>query len=159
MTGEFEGFLSAALRDIRGYAPEFAAGRRHILAGFGDLPPKAPHPRASTIDPVIGQLGVPAGSPLLPKAMWDRAVDESLPPGTITFMGLGPAPLIFDETHVTTDDELRTVVNALAHHGPGVDPVDAMAHLINAVARPDNGEAAAWVQAQIDRINASGMAP
>jgi hypothetical protein len=49
-----------------------------------------------------------------------------------------------------------TLVNALAHHGLGVNPIEAMANLINAVEQPDNGEAAGWVHAQIDRIAASG---
>jgi hypothetical protein len=48
---------------------------------------------------------------------------------------------------------VATIVNALAHHGAGVDPMEAANH-VAAVIYGDKDESAAWLQAQIDRISA-----
>ena len=50
-----------------------------------------------------------------------------------------------------------TLVNALAHHGSGLDPAEVGEHVLAAVEDAD-GVALTWLRAQIDRLTAEESA-
>jgi hypothetical protein len=59
-------------------------------------------------------------------------------------------------SHSRAPDLAATIVNALAHHGLGLDPAEAARHIQNLVSDMpiDRDRSQRWLQEQIDRINA-----
>jgi hypothetical protein len=117
MTGEFEGYLTDALRGLREAgipAPqELTDEQRHMLSQLDNLDPG--YGLTAERRRMAGPPYIAVGDALLPDALWDVAVDKSLPSGTTAFRDTGSARAgwyrlpIFDETHVTTADGMRTV--------------------------------------------------